>query len=158
MLASDIARRIANHYMYKEIIRLITNKDDPCFYYYSSHDANVFALILGLGYNINEMPIHNSGLTIEVYESSEGRFICLDYNGESLNKVIFPKLTTDYIPIKDLIELMEKECFNDDEEYKQYNGNKEFDYERDYVNAKPVDLDNSQTNEHKQLDTLFKKE
>jgi len=138
MFKSEALRRVTNHYIFKEFISIIMDKSEPTFHYYSSHDLHIYVIILGLGYDIKEAPPHTTGLTIEVYKSSEGSFVKLDYKGECFNKKIFPSLEGEYIPLEHLLDKLRTECYKDDEEYKKHSGNKDFDYIRDYVNAEPI--------------------
>lgn len=157
MMSSQVLRRVTNYYVYKQVVEVITEMKGRVFCYYSSHDSNILAFILGLGYDVGEVPYYSSGITIEIYESPEGQFANLDYREQNLNKKIFPELKSEYIPLADLLEKFSKERFKDDEEYRKYSGNKDFDYIRDYVNAKPIIVQSSALNEQKQLDILFKK-
>jgi hypothetical protein len=138
MFKSEVLRRLTNHYIFKEFISIITDMSEPSFHYYSSHDLNIYVIILGLGYDIKEAPPYSSGITIEVYQSSESSFAKLDYKDECINKKLFPSLEGEYIPLEYLMDRLKAECYKDDEEFKKYSGNKDFDYIRDYVNAKPI--------------------
>jgi len=157
MFASETVRRLANHYIMRQICEIINGPDNEAFYYYLSHDSNIFALILGLGHNIGEIPPCSSGITFEIYvDSTNGqKFISIDYNGKNLNKILFPDIKTDLIPDKVLCEKMAKECFKCDEEYRDASGNKAFDYIKDYVNAPEIQMEHTQETESKQLNTLL---
>jgi len=140
MFASETVRRLSNHYIFKQICEIINGPDKEAFHYYLSHDSNIFAMILGLGYNICEVPPCSSGITFEIYVDSTNnqKFINIDYNGTNLNNILFPDLKTVYIPDKIICEKMTKECFKNDEEYKIIGGNKAFDYIKDYVNSPEI--------------------
>jgi len=131
-LAHETIRRVYNHYLFKELIKVINEPSRPFFYYFSGHYITMFAFLLGLGYVLPELTNYNTGITIEVYKGTKGRFINIEYDEKNINKLLFPELSSDYIPIEVLLEAMQKEKFKSDDEYKLYSGNKEFDYDRDF--------------------------
>eukprot|EP00826_Nyctotherus_ovalis_P065450 TRINITY_DN9625_c0_g1_i6.p1 TRINITY_DN9625_c0_g1~~TRINITY_DN9625_c0_g1_i6.p1 ORF type:complete len:311 (+),score=66.96 TRINITY_DN9625_c0_g1_i6:77-1009(+) len=134
-LADEIIRRVFNYYIFKELIRVIEEPSKPIFYYFSGHDITIFGILLGLGYLLPETTTYNTGITIEVYKMGGERFVNIEYDKMNVNKLLFPGMTSDHIPIEKLLETMRKELFKSDEEYKVYTGNKDFDYERDFAEA-----------------------
>ena len=112
-----LARRLTNHFIFKEFIKIIKSPQKPSFHYYSSHDSNIFAIMLGLGYDIKGTVEYNKGLLIEVYESQKDRYVNLSYNDVNINKDIIPSLKTKYIPSLEIIRRLNEECFKDENEY-----------------------------------------
>lgn len=90
-------------------------------------------MLLGLGYNPKEIPPFSEGVTIELYEDQQGKFINVLYRGQSINKHISNNALP--IPIEDFILILQKEQFSSNEEFNQFSGKTDFNFERDYINA-----------------------
>ncbi len=137
MFASEKVRRLANHFLCRDIIQTLTqDPKTPSFTLHSSHDTNIFSLTLALGYHIKTAPECSTGVTIRLYRSpvSGAQHVRLQLGSEC---TVLPEPRD--IELHEFVKTLENESFPDGEEFGIRSGNAKFDFVRDYLNA-PEDV------------------
>jgi len=149
MMNFEIVRKLANHVLFKKIIEISQNAsfdNKKEFYYFSSHDTNLFGVLKGLGYNPSKVPELSSHVTIKIYEKianlpNKSHFVDVEFKGKNINLQIAKKSE---ISLPEFLQILQKGCFKNDTEFGKISGNPNFDYIRDYENIKEMEIDENE--------------
>ena len=115
-------RRLANHVIYSQLLQVLGNEIPSSFLYYSTHDANLIAFLIGLGSNVHFMPYFGDRIIIQIFSNKQ---IVISFEGNHGTQFIWEG-THDQFRL-----LLEEEIFENDDKFLESIGNELLFEEKD---------------------------